>query len=167
MVYRVAGGVGKPLVNLNVLPYEQSFFSGGPNGVRAWRARTLGPGAYDPTGSSALFDKIGDIFLEGNIEYRFHIINQFYGALFADAGNIWRLEPDEAHPGAEFILEKFPDQIAIGGGFGLRWDLNFVVLRIDLAMPIKDPKYEQGNRLTFDKKPIRATVFNFGIGYPF
>ena len=167
LVYRLAGGIGKPLKNLSVLPYEQSFFSGGPNSVRAWRARTLGPGGYDPTGSTARFDKIGDILLEGNFEYRFHIIKSFNGAFFVDAGNIWRLYPDVAKPNAQFLLSTFADQIAIGSGLGIRWDLNFFVLRLDMAAPIKDPKLPVGDRWTFDKKPWNYTVVNFGIGYPF
>ncbi len=168
VVYRIAGGIGRPLTNLNVLPYEQSFFSGGPNSNRAWRARTLGPGGYNPeANSSARYDKIGDILLEGNFEYRFHIIKSFNGAMFADAGNIWRLKPDLNKPGAEFLFDRFADQIAVGGGFGIRWDLDFFVLRLDLASPLRDPKYDVGNRWTFDKKPWRQVVANFGIGYPF
>ncbi|PBQ32514.1 hypothetical protein CNR22_12265 [Sphingobacteriaceae bacterium] len=167
IVYRVAAGIGKPLANLNVLPYEQSFFSGGPNGVRAWRARTLGPGGYDPRDSPARFDKIGDLLLEGNIEYRFHIIKSFYGALFVDAGNIWRLQPDPNKPGAEFIVSKFADQVAIGAGAGIRWDLTFFVLRLDVAAPLKDPKFPAGSRWTFDKQGWQYSVINFGIGYPF
>lgn len=167
IVYRVAGGIGKPLANLNVLPYEQSFFSGGPNGVRAWRARTLGPGSYDPRTSTTRYDKIGDIMLEGNFEYRFHILKAFNGAFFVDAGNIWRLEPDINKPGGQFEVNSFLDEIAIGGGLGLRWDLSFVVLRLDMASPLKDPKYQPGDRWTFDKKPWRTVVANFGIGYPF
>lgn len=143
------------------------FFSGGPNSVRAWRARTLGPGGYDPRNSPTRFDKIGDILLEGNIEYRFPIIRSFNGAFFVDAGNIWRLNPDKNKANGEFLLNTFADQIAIGGGFGVRWDLNFFVLRLDLAVPLKDPKFLPGNRWTFDKKPYQYTVFNFGIGYPF
>ena len=167
IVYRLAGGIGKTLKNLSGLPYEQSYFSGGPNSVRAWRARTLGPGGYDPTNSSTRFDKIGDILLEGNFEYRFHILKSFNGAFFVDAGNIWRLKKDETKPNGEFILSKFADQIAIGSGLGVRWDLNFFVLRLDLAAPIKDPKYAIGDRWTFDKKPWNQLVANFGIGYPF
>jgi outer membrane protein assembly factor BamA len=167
VVYRIAGGIGKPLTNLNVLPYEQSFFSGGPNSVRAWRARTLGPGSYDPRDSETRFDKIGDILLEANFEYRFHIIKSFNGALFVDAGNIWRLEPDKSKPGGQFVVGSFIDEVAVGGGLGIRWDLNFFVLRLDLAAPLKDPKYAPGNRWTFDKKPWNQVVANFGIGYPF
>jgi outer membrane protein assembly factor BamA len=167
IVYRIAAGIGKPLKNLNILPYEQSFFSGGPNSVRAWRARTLGPGGYDPRGNTTRFDKIGDLLLEGNIEYRFHMIRSFYGALFADAGNIWRLRSDENKPGGEFNVNTFLDQIAVGGGIGIRWDLTFIVLRLDLAMPLKDPKMPAGQRWVLDKKPYEYTVANFGIGYPF
>lgn len=167
VVIRIASGIAKPFTNLTVVPYEQSFFSGGPNSIRAWRARTLGPGGYDPTNSTTRFDKIGDLLLEGNFEYRFHIINSFNGALFVDAGNIWRLEADEKKPNSEFLVKKFADQIAIGTGMGIRWDLNFFVLRLDLAVPIKDPKFEVGKRWTFNKKPFEYTVANFGIGYPF
>jgi hypothetical protein len=167
LVYRLAGGIAKPLKNLGGLPYEQSYFSGGPNSVRAWRARTLGPGGYDPRGSSQTYDKIGDILLEGNFEYRFHIIKAFNGAFFVDAGNIWRVKKDETKPNGEFTIKTFADQIAIGSGVGLRWDLSFFVLRFDVATPIKDPKYAVGDRWTFDKKPWKQIVANFGIGYPF
>ncbi|MDZ4664577.1 MAG: BamA/TamA family outer membrane protein [Bacteroidota bacterium] len=167
LVYRVAGGIGKTLANLSVLPYEQSFFTGGPNTIRAWRARTLGPGGYDPTNSSTRFDKIGDLLLEGNIEYRFPILKTIYGAVFADAGNIWRLQKVEDKPNGEFRVDEFYKQIALGGGVGLRWDLDFLILRFDFAIPIKDPKYAEGNRFTYNKQPWRSTVINFGIGYPF
>lgn len=167
LVYRLAGGIGKTLANLNVLPYEQSFFSGGPNSIRAWRARTLGPGGYDPSNSSTRFDKIGDLLLEGNIEYRFHIIKSFYGALFADAGNVWRLNKAEDKPNGEFVIDEFYKQIAIGTGIGIRWDLDFLILRFDFGVPVKDPKYPEGQRFTYDKQPLRSTVINFGIGYPF
>lgn len=167
LVYRLAGGIGKTLANLNTLPYEQSFFSGGPNSLRAWRARTLGPGGYDPSNSPTRFDKIGDLLLEGNIEYRFLIIKSFYGALFVDAGNIWRLEKVADKPNGEFVVNEFYKQIAIGSGFGIRWDLEFLILRFDFAVPVKDPKYAEGNRFTYDKQPWKSTVINFGIGYPF
>lgn len=167
-VYRGAIGIGKPLANLNVLPYEQSFFGGGPNSVRAWRARTLGPGGYaQPDTVFTRFDKIGNILIEGNAEYRFHIIKSFYGALFADVGNIWLLEKNASKPKGEFRIDYFLNQFAFGGGAGLRWDLNFFVIRLDLAMPLKDPSFEEGNRWQIDKKPWRKTVANFGIGYPF
>jgi len=167
LVYRAAGGIGQPLTNLNVLPYEQSFFSGGPNSNRAWRARTLGPGGYNPTNSLTRFDKIGDILLEGNIEYRFHIIKSFNGALFVDASNIWRLKPDPIKPNSQFIVQNFHKEIAIGSGIGIRWDLQFFIIRLDLATPIRDPKFEESKRWRFNQKPLKIIVANFGIGYPF
>jgi outer membrane protein assembly factor BamA len=173
VVYRIAAGIGKPLANLNVLPYEQSFFSGGPNGIRAWRARTLGPGSYNGENVNAKYDKIGDLMLEGNIEYRFHIFKSFYGAWYTDCGNIWLLKPDPSKPGGEFRSDKFVNEIAFGSGFGIRWDLNFFVLRLDLGVPLKDPKRDEGERWLFhpnvkkDDKPWNRTILNFGIGYPF
>lgn len=167
VVYRVAAGVGKPLTNLNVMPYEQSFFSGGPNNNRAWRARSLGPGGYNPVNSNAKFDKIGDVLLEGNIEYRFHIIKDFNGAFFADAGNIWRLTGDFSKPNSQFLFNNFYNEIALGIGTGLRWDLSFLILRLDAATPIRDPRYPPGDRMTFNKKPWNNIILNFGIGYPF
>ena len=168
LVLRFAGGIGKPLDNLSVLPYEQSFFGGGPNGIRAWRARTLGPGGYQPTESNARYDKIGDVQLESNIEYRFHIIRSFYGAWFVDAGNIWMLNNDPNKPGGKFETHRFYKEIAVGSGFGIRYDFSFFVLRLDAAVKIHDPQYAEGNRWTFDKQPLKKmTILNFGIGYPF
>lgn len=168
LVYRTAIGVGKPLKNLNVLPYEQSYFSGGPNSVRAWRARTLGPGGYaQPDSVTSKYDKIGDLLIEGNFEYRFHIFRSFYGAAFIDVGNIWLLHEERGKPGGDFELNKFYKEFAMGGGLGIRWDLNFFVLRLDAAAPIADPSYPEGDRWLFGKGPLRRTTLNFGIGYPF
>jgi hypothetical protein len=168
LVYRIAGGIGKPLDNLSVLPYEQSFFSGGPNGIRAWRARTLGPGGYSqPENVTAKYDKIGNVQLESNIEYRFHIFKSFFGAWFVDAGNIWLTYEDPNKPGGKFAFDSFYKEIAIGSGFGLRYDFSFFILRLDAAVKIRDPKYAENNRWTFDKMPLRSAVLNFGIGYPF
>lgn len=168
LVYRFAGGIGKPLSNLSVLPYEQSFFSGGPNSIRAWRARTLGPGSYNqPDSITARYDKIGDIQLESNIEYRFHIFKSFYGAWFADAGNIWTLNKDPNKPGGQFETDRFYKEIALGSGFGLRYDFSFFVLRLDAAIKIRDPKYAENDRWTFNKRPLQDIILNFGIGYPF
>lgn len=168
LVYRLAAGVGKSLTNLNVLPYEQSFFSGGPNSVRAWRARTLGPGGYaQPDSINARYDKIGDMLLEGNFEYRFHVFRDFYGAFFADAGNVWLLHKDPAKPLGDFAVDRFYKEIALGSGLGVRWDLSFIVVRVDVAIPIRDPHYAENDRWTFNKKPFTSAVLNFGIGYPF
>jgi len=170
LVYRLAGGYGKPLKNLTSLPYEQSFFGGGPNSNRAWRARTLGPGSYaQPENVTARYDKIGNVQIESNIEYRFHIFKSFYGAWFADAGNIWLSYSDPTKPNGQFKLDKFYKEIALGSGFGLRYDFSFFVIRLDAAIRIYDPQYVEGKRWllgtqTFKQTPVYT---NFGIGYPF
>ncbi|MDF2452640.1 MAG: outer membrane protein assembly complex, YaeT protein [Bacteroidota bacterium] len=169
LVYRLAGGYGHPLKNLTTLPYEQSFFGGGPNTNRAWRARTLGPGGYmQPDSISARYDKIGNIQIESNIEYRFHIFKSFYGAWFADAGNIWLSYDDPSKPNGKFELDKFYKEIALGSGFGLRYDFSFFVLRLDGGMRVHDPQYAEGKRWVLGTQTLRqSAILNFGIGYPF
>lgn len=169
LVYRIAGGVGKPLKNLSALPYEQSFFSGGPNGNRAWRARTLGPGSYaQPADEAARYDKIGDIQIETNLEYRFHIFKSIYGAWFVDAGNIWLSYDDPNKPNGQFKLDKFYKELGVGSGFGVRYDFSFFVLRLDGAMRIYDPHYIESKRLVFGTQTLReSAILNFTIGYPF
>jgi hypothetical protein len=166
LVFRATGGVGKPLHNRRVLPYEKSFFGGGPNSIRAWKARTVGPGSYNSE-NDGNFDQIGDAQLEFNFEYRFNIYKFLNGAWFVDAGNIWLRKPDPNKPGADFKLDRFYKEFATGSGFGLRADFSFFIIRLDAAFKLYDPKYAEGNRWTFDKKPIKGTVVNFGIGYPF
>ena len=169
VVYRLAGGIGKPLKNLTTLPYEQSFFGGGPNSNRAWRARTLGPGSYQqPDSVRARYDKIGNIQIESNIEYRFHIFKSFYGAWFADAGNIWLSYKDPNKPNGQFEFDRFYKEIALGSGFGLRYDFSFFVLRLDAAMRVIDPQYAEGKRWVLGTQTMRqSAILNFGIGYPF
>jgi outer membrane protein assembly factor BamA len=167
IVCRMYAGVGKPLHNLRELPLEKSFFGGGPNGMRAWKARTLGPGSFfDP--SQTNFDKVGDNQFEANLEYRFNIIKVLNAAAFIDAGNIWIRKPDPNRPGADFKFNfSTLDAIAIGAGLGIRLDFSFFIIRFDAAVPIKDPALEQGSRWTFNKQPLKRTNLNFGIGYPF
>ncbi len=169
LVYRLAGGYGNPLKNLTSLPYEQSFFGGGPNSNRAWRARTLGPGSYaQPDSVLARYDKIGNIQIESNIEYRFHIFKSFYGAWFADAGNIWLSYIDPNKPNGQFKFDKFYKEIALGSGFGLRYDFSFFVIRLDGALRIHDPQYPEGKRWILGTQTLRqSAILNFGIGYPF
>lgn len=168
-VYRIAGGYGIPLKNLTTLPYEQSFFGGGPNSNRAWRARTLGPGSYQqPSDETARYDKIGNIQFETNIEYRFHIFKSFHGAWFVDAGNIWLSYNDTNKPNGNFDVKRFYNEIAVGSGFGLRYDFSFFILRLDGGIKVYDPQYTLANRLVFGKQTLRqGAILNFGIGYPF
>ncbi len=185
--YRITAGVGVPLENLNVLPFEKSFFGGGANDIRAWEARTLGPGSFrDPERN---FDKIGDILLEANVEYRFDLVSFLEGALFVDAGNIWNIEKDPQRPGADFAFDRFYREIAVGAGLGLRFNFDFFILRLDAGLQVRDPSLDPGERWLFQPKDqynafieeLNATRpanrqlrpyssrwnFNLGIGYPF
>ena len=180
-VVRTAAGFGKPLKNLNVLPLEKSYFGGGSNSIRAWAARSLGPGSFvDTTNFNTL--RIGDISLEANFEYRFDIYKFFEGAFFVDGGNIWLFNKDVARPGGNFELARFLDQVAIGTGMGLRLDFSFFVFRLDLGLKVRDPmiltKDKWVIRHVFDKQWSEKfllqqrgnnyfTNINFGIGYPF
>ncbi len=168
LVFRAAGGVGKPLYNLRVLPYEKSFFGGGPNSIRAWKSRALGPGSYaQPDTGNVNFDKLGDAQLEFNLEYRFNLYKFLNGAWFIDAGNIWLRKPDPLKPGGDFKLLNFYKEIATGSGFGLRADFSFFIIRLDAAFKLYNPALPEGDRWMLNKKPLRTTIFNFGIGYPF
>lgn len=180
MVYRIYIGLGVPYKNFSVLPFEKSYFSGGANGIRAWQSRKLGPGSYfNP--ESTVIDRIGDIQLEGNMEYRFDILKVLEGAVFVDAGNIWLLKKDLARLGGDFRINEFLNEIAIGTGLGLRLDLNFFIIRTDFGFPLKNPILPKGERWIFQSKDVHnenlkklgfnnyktSPVFNFGIGYPF
>lgn len=170
LVYRIAAGAGVAFSNFKALPLEKSFFAGGPNSMRAWLSRTLGPGGYsDPNN---VIDKIGDIKIEGNLEYRFNVYKFLNSALFMDIGNIWLNKYQSSFPKGNFsfatkgdTVETFVNQFAIGVGLGLRFDFNFFIIRLDGAMKIRDPALKPDDRWMFDK-PLN-TVLNFGIGYPF
>ncbi|MCL2412877.1 MAG: outer membrane protein assembly factor, partial [Bacteroidales bacterium] len=164
LVTRIMGGVGFAYGNSMVLPYERGFFAGGNNNIRAWPMNQLGPGSFPDTLN---IESVGDIVLVGNIEYRFPIAGAFKGALFVDAGNIWLRNEDEAFPGGRFAFQNIGRDLAIGGGFGLRLDLGFFVIRLDMAIPLRDPARPSGEKWVIQTPRMRDFVFNFGIGYPF
>jgi len=170
-----------PLENTNPisLPYVKQFFIGGTNSIRAFRARTLGPGTFHPDSASASTmigaDQSGDIKLELNTEYRPHLFSVVNGALFIDAGNIWTQSADPSRGGEKSKFSKnFLKELAVGAGAGLRFDLSFLVLRTDLAFPLRKPWLPEGQRwviddIKFGNKDWRKEnlVFNLAIGYPF
>ncbi|MCF0201952.1 MAG: BamA/TamA family outer membrane protein, partial [Bacteroidaceae bacterium] len=118
--------------NIKQAPYVEQFYIGGANTVRAFTARGVGPGAYRPTNQNTSYiDQTGDLLLVLNLEYRRKLINNLYAALFIDAGNIWTLKPDTNRPGANITLSRLLNNIALGTGIGLRYDLDFIVLRLD------------------------------------
>jgi len=160
LVGHLFAGWGLPYGNSKSLPFVKQFFAGGPYSLRAFRIRGIGPGTYKPDPDSySYFDQAGDIRLEANVEYRFPIISFLKGAVFADAGNVWLYEDNEALPGGKFTKD-FIKEFGIGTGFGLRVDVQGFVIRLDLSSPIKEP----GEKWKFDYK---HPMFNFGIGYPF
>ncbi len=166
LVYRNLLGIGIPFGNSSSLPFEKGFYAGGSNDMRGWNYRSLGPGAYRDTLSDN-FERMGDIILEANLEYRFPLYKWFNGAIFTDIGNIWLLDPSDVIPGGEFKFNTFYRQLAINGGVGLRLNLNFFIFRIDAATPLRDPSYPTGNRWQFNNLRLKNVVWNFGIGYPF
>ena len=181
LAFRAAAGIGVPFGNLGVMPFEASFFGGGANGMRAWRPRTLGPGSY--SAPIVAFDRIGEIRIEGNAEYRFKLVGYVEGALFADVGNIWTIEENPAKPGSGFRWDRFYNDLAVGTGMGLRLNFDFFLVRFDFGLQTKDPALAPGERWIFQPKDrfaldraspdgtparYRAQVnFNLGIGYPF
>ena len=168
MIFREFVGLGVPYGNSYDMPFERSFYTGGSMGMRGWNYRKLGPGAYVPTAANANIERIGDIQLECNAELRFPIYNMIKGAVFMDAGNIWNYHANELLPNGEFHFDTFYDQIAVDAGFGMRFDFKMVILRLDMAMPLRNPyPNSNGNHWRFEDMDIGELNLLFNIGYPF
>ena len=167
-VGRAFVGVGIPFGNFDVLPFEKKYFTGGANGIRAWQVRSLGPGSYKVP-SNTYPNQSSDIKLEANFEYRFKMVWLLEGALFLDAGNIWAINYKDNREGAVFKVDEFYKQIAVGSGFGLRFDFTYFLFRLDLGMKMRDPSLDKGKRFIPGNYPITGDHFNlsFAIGYPF
>ncbi|MDA9121310.1 BamA/TamA family outer membrane protein, partial [Flavobacteriales bacterium] len=165
LVFRVNQGIGLPLLNLGVLPFESAFFGGGANGIRAWSARSLGPGSLPD--SLNLNDQFGDIKLELNLEYRFDIYRWFKGAIFADAGNVWLIKRDSDRPEGLFEFKDFYKEFALGAGVGIRLDFSFFIIRFDVATPFHDPGRLENDRWAIKYFQWQDVNLNLGIGYPF
>lgn len=168
---RLLGGVGYAYGNSSTIPFEKQFYSGGANSMRGWQARALGPGKSKADTTFVIPSQTGDVKLEANLEYRFPMFWKLCGAVFTDVGNIWTLKETEgADDGQEthFALNTLASSLAANWGIGLRLDLNFLILRIDLGMKLYDPSQD------FDKWRAPAQwlkkdgySIHFGVGYPF
>ncbi len=165
----IAVGVAYPYGNSIVLPFEKRYFGGGANSVRGWSTRTLGPGTYDnPLLSYDFANKTGDIKLDLSVEFRRKLTNLFELAGFIDAGNVWTIKNYASQPGGYFRWNSFYKELAAAYGLGLRVDLNFLLLRVDMGMKAHNPALAEGQRWTIFKPRFRRDfAFHFAIGYPF
>ena len=150
-------------------PYSEQFYIGGANSLRAFTVRSVGPGSYRPASNDrySYLDETGTFKLEMNVEYRFRLFADLHGALFVDAGNIWLLKRDPERPGGELRLKTFAEQIALNTGVGARYDLGFLVLRVDFGLGLHAP-YKTKRSGYFNLNPLKdGFAWHFGIGYPF
>ena len=165
----MAIGVAVPFGNSDILPFEKRYFGGGANSVRGWSTRTLGPGSFsrDTTG----FDfgrRVGEIKLDFSVEFRRKMTNLIELAAFVDAGNIWTIKDYVEQPGGLFSFSDFYKELGVAYGLGVRFDLNFLLIRIDGGMKAHNPGLPEGSRWTiFNPNFGRDFAFHFAIGYPF
>ncbi len=155
-------GIAIPYGNAMSVPFSKSFFAGGPNDNRAWAAYNLGPGG---TQSSNEFNE-ANLKIAASLEQRFNILGRFNGAVFVDAGNIWNVLDNVEDEKATFNNLSSLQDIAVGSGFGVRYDFSFFVLRLDIGFKTYDPSFELGNRW-FNNFNFSNAVYNIGINYPF
>ncbi len=204
LAYRVDGGVAYSYDKNQSLPYEKFFFSGGSNSVRAWRPRRLGQGSFKPRTSEAVgknpvkngyfdysYEQPSEILLEASVEFRRKIFGFVEGALFVDAGNVWTFQPRKnvvngveiPNGNSQFKFNQFYKEIAVGTGFGLRFDFSFLILRLDVGMKMYDPARDKGARFVLGEARFwnpyatkiegeyinyrEPVIYNVGIGYPF
>lgn len=154
-------GGGYAYGNSNALPFEKQFYSGGANSMRGWQARSLGPGRYQMDEYFFIPSQTGDLKLEANLEYRFPMFWKIEGALFVDAGNIWGLYEEN------LSLKEILSSVALDWGPGIRVNLNFLVIRIDTGIKLRDPSREQMWIAPNQWFKSNGYTINFGVGYPF
>lgn len=164
---RAFGGVILNYGGNDAAPYAEQFYIGGANSIRAFTVRTAGPGGYRTTNSKyAYIDQTGDFKLEANAELRARLIGNLGGAVFLDAGNVWLLKKDPLRPGAELSAENLR-RIALGTGVGIRYDLDFLILRFDVGIGLHAP-YDTQRKGFYNFERFRdGMAFHFAIGYPF
>ena len=149
-------------------PYADLFSAGGANSIRAFGVRGIGPGSYNPAESSySYLDQVGNIRFECNVEYRFPIVANLFGAVFMDAGNVWLTKEDLARPGGRFQWKNLGKELALGTGTGLRYDLEFLVIRFDVGVGLHAP-YDTGKPGYYNMPSFGKSLgYHFAVGYPF
>jgi len=168
-VFRLFAGAALPLGNSTLIPFGEKYFIGGANSLRAWEARSLGPGVYKKPGDILFSNQTSDIKIELNLEYRFNVIKYLEGALFVDMGNIWAINSYDSRIGSLFKFTDFYKQFAVGTGAGIRLNVGFFVFRTDLGIKIYDPAAIAGNYFIPLTRKFNYSdfVLNIAIGYPF
>lgn len=168
LVGRLMAGIAYSYGNATTTPYSEQFYIGGANSIRAFTIRSIGPGSYHPTDSKyGYLDQTGDIKIEANLEYRFPILGDLHGATFLDAGNVWLLRNDEQRPGGQFKWNRFWKDLALGTGIGLRYDLTFLVIRVDWGIGLHVP-YDTGKKGYYNIPKFKDGMgVHLAIGYPF
>lgn len=169
LVFHVGVGVAVPYGNSKSLPFEKLYFSGGANSVRGWSVRSLGPGGYRGDANSLDYvNHTGDIKLDLNLEYRTHLFWKLNGAAFIDAGNVWTIRSRDMQPEGQFKFDRFYKQLAVAYGLGIRFDLDFLILRFDGGMKAVNPMYTGKDRYPIVSPDFkRDFTFHFAVGYPF
>lgn len=170
LALHAALGVAYPYGNSDILPFEKRYFSGGPNSVRGWSIRELGPGKFHRSdGRIDFINQTGDMKLDLNVEFRSHLFWKFDGAAFIDAGNIWTLRDYQDQPGGQFRFNTFYEQIAAAYGLGLRLNFGYFILRFDMGMKAINPAYENSHEhySIFHPDWGRDFTFHFAVGLPF
>lgn len=172
---RLQVGIGMPYNNSALLPFSKQYVIGGPSSIRGFPVRTVGPGSYQPTAEDQRFFQIigGDYKLLANTELRVPLSGALGAALFIDAGNIWTKDTLLFGPKGQ-LKKNFLNEIAVAGGVGLRLDLNILLVRFDLGIPLRKPYLPEGQRWVLDKIDFGDTqwrrqnmILNIAIGYPF
>jgi outer membrane protein assembly factor BamA len=170
LAFRLMAGWGRPYGNSSVLPYAKDYFSGGAYSLRGFQANSVGPGSYTPPDSlKNVFyqEQGGEIKLEANAEFRFPIFKVLKGAVFADAGNVWLNKANIDAPGGQIESSTFLSQIAFSTGAGLRLDLSYFIIRLDIGLPLHNPAYPAGQQWVIENTTFSSLVFNLAFGYPF
>lgn len=168
LVGRLMGGIAYSYGNSVTTPYSEQFYIGGANSLRAFTIRSIGPGSFRPSDSQyGYLDQTGDIKFEANLEYRFPILGDLHGATFLDAGNVWLLRYDENRPGGQLKWGRFLKDLALGTGIGLRYDLTFLVIRVDWGIGLHVP-YDTGKRGYYNIPNFKDGMgVHLAVGYPF
>lgn len=168
LAFHIGIGVAYPYKNSTVLPFEKRYYAGGPNHVRGWSTRYLGPGTFNTSGGSNPALHVGDINFIMSAEYRYKLLPWFEPAFFVDAGNIWTIKDYESQPGGLFKWDRFYKEIAVATGIGLRFDLSFLIVRLDAGTRVYDPAKTDGSGFVlFKGKFFKNSALHFAIGYPF